>query len=108
MHIFNFMKFLFLAALIALSSCSQSSCVNVIINRAVAQKTDVFDTNSAHSLSGYLSVVRLTMKNKEKKDSGIAATGFAVSKDYVLTAGHFCKDYVPLLAEGKIEDTIYA
>ena len=53
-------------------------------------------------------MVRLIIKNKGSKTTGIVSTGFAVSKDYVLTAGHFCKDFAPLLAEDKIEDTIYA
>ena len=97
------MKLFFVVPFLFLMSCTQSSCISVVINQS---KTDSASKDGVDER--YLSVARLLARSKDDPESGYAATGFAVDKNHVLTAGHFCESFVSALLENKGVDTIDA
>lgn len=86
------MKFI-VGLMLFLSSCW--SCGHLL---PVEQKTDPVKQS-------YASVGRLSVKSKDGKKA-IFASGFAVSDDYVATAGHFCVGWLEGNAKNEFPDKI--
>ena len=98
------MKLFFIVPLLFFVSCTQGSCINVVVNQPSAvqpSKKKEFDEK-------YLSVARLLIKGKDNPKSGFSATGFAVDKNHILTAGHFCESFIKGLANGEVVNSIEA
>ena len=78
-------------------SLSMLACCTIQAKTQVVSRSD----------EGYISqVVRLQSKSKDGTGQIILATGFAYTKDILLTAGHFCSQVLVGQINGKFQDKV--
>lgn len=98
--IFCFVSIFFFA------SCSLSSCITV--NKEFYSENNVYDNGSdfVDTLRAYRSVAKLSVYKKGTNEISGSASGFAVSKKYIATAGHFCVTTYEGANKGNLEEKI--
>lgn len=97
-----FQKVMLVVALIGATLVSCMSCTPITTN---LNRTVIIDRDQ-DSVKLYPSITRLVTVPKNKKDGSFLATGWAIDKDHIMTAGHFCDHATDLMMLGKIRRAI--